>query len=237
MPDPSGLIDKGDVRAPNAPRSASDGFVFQMAGECRVFFSNNNNGPQIAPTGTLDFAQAFMTLPSNYDGCEDPLIVAPFDRFFLKDIEVRVINFQRVTANSTGLDRLQYPATCVEWLMDARGIEYKENTDFKITEDGHIQWLGQKRPGWDVQLGRGVVYSIRYRYTPYFVVKNIVHEIRVANVTDPLTYKRSLERMPYAIVVAREHVFQDINQDPQRPHDDIERYAKVPPVGGNLGPQ
>lgn len=237
MPDPSGMTDRGDIHASNADRESSDGFIYIKAGDVNVFFSNNGNNSQLMEFGNIDFATAYMTLPRHYIDCEEPVIVAPFDRFFLKDIEVRVVNFQRLEASSTGLDRLQYPATCVEHLIDANGISYKEGIDFKITAKGNIKWLTQNRPGWNADLQKGVVYSIRYRYTPYFVVKNIVHEIRVGNVTDPLTYDRKLERMPYQILVAREHVFKDTNRDPMKPTSEDARFQDAPPVGGNLGPK
>ena len=159
----------------------------------------------------------------------------PWDRFYIKDVEVRVINFQYMEASRTGVDRLQYPATTVEHLVDADGVEYKEGINFNINPDGNVEWIGQKRPGYDPERGKGKVYAIRYRYVPFFVVVRLIHEIRVSQVTDPANYQRYLERMPYSVQVAREHVFEDTNNDPEIPVID-QRFQTAPDPSGAMGP-
>ncbi len=236
IPDPSGMVDKGDTHAVQGPRNPSDNFIYKEAGVAQVFFSSNSGNFDVHVEGMIKNDTAVITPPEKYENCDDPLLLAPYDRLYLKDVEVRVVNQQFVEANATGLDRLQYPATCVEHLIDADGIEYKEKQHFEITKEGHIRWLTQQRPGWNASLGKGKVYAIRYRYTPYFVVARHLHEIRVSQITDPATFDRKLERMPYQVLVIREHILHDVNRDPNNSIMD-NRLQYVPPVGGSLGSQ
>jgi hypothetical protein len=235
IPDPTGMISKSDVYASNSTKSNSDGFLYQKAGTCQVLFSNNNKTYNLLSEGASSLASAFITPPRFYDdGTEVSITV--YDRLYLSDIEIKVVAFHFVEANTNGIDRLQYPAVKVEYLVDANGVQYKQDVDFCITEDGYIKWLHQKRPGWNITANRGTVYSIRYLYTPFFVAQEAVHEIRIAQVSDPVTFDRNVVRMPFAIRVMRENVFKDENRDPNRPID-TQRYQDAPSAGGALGPK
>lgn len=236
LPNPVGMSSRGDNHAVLATARSDDQFIYKEAGVCTVFFANNSSSSSQGAMGVIDHATAYMTLPDVYDDTKTPVLVSTWDRFFLKDVEVRVVKKQFVESNSTGIDRLQFPATAVELLIDARGIEYEVDRDFIITEEGFIKWTGQNRPGWNPQIGKGTVYAVRYRYTPFFIVNKILHEIRVTQITNPANFKRSLERMPYQVEVMREHIFQDVNRDPNNPNDDP-RFDQAPPSGGALGPQ
>jgi hypothetical protein len=141
---------------------------------------------------------------------------------------------QYVEANTTGTDKLQYPATFVEYLQDADGKEYKQDADFEITSEGFIKWLTQNRPGFNEKTNRGTVYAIRYRYTPYFIVQKMLHETRVSQITDPATYDRKLERMPFQALVMREQVLSDVNNDPMQSRMD-QRYQNPPTDNGVTG--
>lgn len=236
IPDPTGMQTRGDIHAVNAPNRSSDGYIYLEAGMANVFFSNNSNSVNLSQNAVMSNSTAYITLPETYDDKpEIPFLVAPWDRFYLADIEVRVVTSQFLESNSTGIDRAQFPITYVEHLIDANGIKYEEGTHFCLTEDGNIKWLTQNRPGWNQEIGRGTVYSIRYRYTPYFIVNRLIHEIRVSPITDRASMQRSVERMPYQVEVVRENVFHDTNKDPNAPKDDP-RYEDVPSSGGNLGP-
>jgi hypothetical protein len=251
LPDPTGMQSKGDSHAVGNGnlRSNSDGFIYNKVGEFRALFMLNSNHAQQFPEGHISFATAYVTLPEFYEDCKDEaIILAPYDRLYLKDIEARVVHRQYVEATTVGIDKLQFPATCVEALVDANGVSYKENIDFAITPEGHIKWLTQKRPGWNTAVNRGTVYSIRYRYTPFFVVARIIHEIRVANVTsftDFTNESRKLERMPYQVQVIRENVYYDTNVDPLKPVPAPDRQVEQPiegalneiNPGGSLGPK
>ena len=234
MPDCSGMASRGDSHAVQSPRKSSDGFLYKEVGTLQAFFSNNSSDFNIKAEGLIKHDIAIATLPEKYDNCDSPVLVAAYDRFYMENVELRVINFQYVEASSTGIDKLQYPATCIEWLVDADGIEYQEGSDFEITKEGFVKWLTQKRPGYNDKTRRGTVYSVRYRYTPYFIVSRILHEIRLSSITDPNTFDRKVERMPYQVALIREHVLADVNNDNSGIMDS--RFQAAPPVGGNTGP-
>lgn len=236
QPDPTGMLSRGDVHGDAGTRDKSDGFIYKKAGTVTVWFSGNSDNWDTQIEGVVQYSTAVVTLPEKYDGSDEPLLVAPFDRFYIEDIEVRVINMQYIESNSNGIDRLQFPATHVESLIDADKQEYHQHKDFEITPEGDIQWTSQRRPGWNPTLNRGKIYSIRYRYVPFFIVSRLMHEIRVAQMTDPATYKRYVERLPYQVQVVREYIFQDRNQDPTKPVID-HRFQLAPPVGGAMGPK
>jgi hypothetical protein len=237
LPDPRGMASRGDNRDVLDLRPQdSDGFVYKKAGDIQATFTVNSKNISQDPLGEISNSVAYMTMPKYYsDNPKEEVLIHPWDRFYLKDIEIRVVNLQFLESRKEGVDKLQYPAVRVEELVDSNGVWYTQDTDFAITEEGNIKWLGQKRPGWNVNTGKGTVFSIRYRYTPYFIVVRLIHEIRVSQITDPATFKRTLERMPYQVEVIREIVFRDANTNPGSPTIDI-RYQNAPQVGGNLGP-
>ncbi len=235
IPDPSGMASIGDVHAVQSKRASSDGFIYKEVGELSLWFSSNTSDWHVEVEGMTKHDAAVVTSQLWYENCKKEVILAPYDRFYLKDIEVRVVATQYVEASTLGTDKLQYPATCVEHLIDADGKEYEENKDFEITKDGFIKWISQNRPGWNEKTQRGMVYAIRYRYTPYFIVARMLHEIRVSQITDPLTFDRKLQRSPFQALVIREHVLSDQNRDPNQ-HIMDQRFQGAPPVGGPTGP-
>jgi hypothetical protein len=239
IPDPRGMSSRGDSHAVGTARQSVDGYIYKEAGTITAFFSNNSNNPKAAESSVLEHATAYITAPDFYDDKpECPVLFSPWDRLFLKDIEIRVVTSQELEASQTGIDILQFPATCVEHLIDAHGVEYIEGVDFEITTEGHIQWISQNRPGFDPELGRGRVFAVRFRYTPFFVVDRLLHEIRVSQVTNPRTNKRSLERMPYQVSVVREYVFRDMNRNNSKDENtDHSRFQDAPSPAGRMGPK
>jgi len=242
FPDPSGMASIGDIHAVQSKRQSDDNFIYKEAGSMHIFFSSNTSDWNIEVEGVTEADTAIVTFPMQYEsgepdecGNREEVVIGKWDRFYLKDVEVRVIAVQYIEANSTGVDKLQYPATFVEYLRDADGKEYKQDTDFSITPEGFIKWLTQNRPGFNEKTNRGTVYAIRYRYTPYFIVAKMLHEIRVSQITDMLTFDRKLERMPFQALVMREQVLSDVNNDPNQSRMD-QRYQNPPPVGGVTGP-
>lgn len=236
IPDPRGMTSRGDTHDVLGVRSNVDGFIYKEAGCLQVFFQNNPNNSGLNERGIIEVASAYITMPRTYENSDEPVIVDQFDRFFIKDIEARVATKQFIEASATGTDILQYPATCIEYIVDSNGVEYTEGAEFKIDQDGNVCWISQNRPGWNAQTGRGTIYSIRYRYTPFFIVDHMVHEIRLAQVTNQMTFDRSVERMPYQVFVMREKVFQDRNRSKEKPSRSA-RLTQAPPSGGTLGPK
>lgn len=211
IPDPRGMASRGDNRdvLDIRPRD-SDGYIYKNAGEVTAFFSNNSKDTRVQDIGDVAFSTAYLTFPRFYDESEKPIYVFQNDRFYVADIELKVMGKQYVESTVTGVDRLQYPAVEVLEIVDANGVWY-DHEDFKITEDGDIKWVSQKRPGFNLEVGKGTVYSIVYLYTPFFVVDRILHEIRLAKITDPFTIEdgRRTVRMPYQALVLRENLFRE----------------------------
>lgn len=239
IPDPRGSTSRGDNRYPNLDRTDSDGYIYKEAGCFIGLFMGNQNDSNLDYNAVIESASAYITLPDYYEDGKEQILVSQWDRFYFKDIETRVVGDQLVESSATGTDRLQYPATCVEYVIDADGVEYDEGKDFEVTKEGHIRWLGQKRPGTDPLTNRGKIYSIRYRYIGFFVCHRILHEIRVSQVTNPATFDRSLERMPYQILALREKIMLDVNRPDkaQLSRADESRLQYAPSSGGALGPK
>jgi hypothetical protein len=160
---------------------------------------------QFSDAGMADGSAVQITLPRYYEGTDQQVYVQISDRFYIKDLAVLVPNTQKVTASLTGVDSLTYKAVCGQFCQDAHGKEYLQNSDYSIV-DGKVKWLGPNRPGFNAEVNKGTVYSIRYLYTPYFYVSKLIHEIRIANQIDFLTGQRVPSRAPYAALLHREYV-------------------------------
>ena len=236
IPDPTAMASRGDNHAVSGVRSSSDGYIYKEAGELNALFTNNGTDQNLVTEGIITSSSAYITLPEFYDNGTSPVLISVWDRFYIKDIELRVVTSQLLEYNPSGTDRLNWPATAVEHVIDSSGLEYKEGQDFVIDTKGNINWTGQNRPGISPVTGKGVVYSIRYRYTPFFIANRLLHEIRVSQVTDPATYERKIERMPYQVHVIRENVFLDRNHDPDALPANDPRYQAAPRSGGMQGP-
>lgn len=208
MPDPRGLRQMGDNRRdPDA--SSSDGLIYKPY-KCFIgLFQVNGKEVDFNIAGEVDMSAATITPTQFYKDSDEPIAINVFDRLEIENIELRVVTSQLVEANFTGKDRLNFPALCVEYLVGSDGYEYTEGNNFQVNLNGDIEWLTQKRPSVDPATGKGEVYSIRYRYKPYFVVTRLMHEIRVAQTQNRQSGDRYLERAPYQIQVTRENVFRD----------------------------
>lgn len=216
MPSPIGLKDRGEYRRSDALDTiSSNGFIYKKCGEFTAVMLGNSKKHTPIEGGVFDHSTSRITLPRYYDsanGEEKEIHLAPGDRIYVKDLEVHVVNYQRVDHNPAGMDFLQYPALCVEFLMDSRGIEYREGVDFKIAKNGCIDWIdGAKTPGIDPDTGAGRVYSIRYRYNAFWYVSSLINEIRIGNVTEGNIRKPS--RMPYHAMIQREYVYHNKTND------------------------
>jgi hypothetical protein len=233
LPDPRGLTSRGDYRREHSEGN-SDGLIFREAGCFYATFTSNDKMPLYEVEGEIDASTAYVTPPTAYEGTQEPIIINVFDRFEIQDIELRVVTTQLVETNATGRDRLSFPAICVEHLIGNDGYEYKEGMHFKINAEGEVEWISQTRPGIDVSLNKGEIYSIRYRYVPYFVARRLIHEVRVSQYTDPNTGIRTVRRLPYQIQISRENVFRDTRRSSDAPFSDP-RFQDVPDDGNIVG--
>lgn len=230
IPSPIGLKDRGDYRRSEALDTISEnGFIYKKVGEfvgtiVSNSHSHNFGGP--AEGGIYDNSTARIIIPKFYKNCPDKEIsLLPGDRVYAKDIELKVENYQRAEYNPDGADYLQFPAKCVNQLVDSRGIEYTEGREFKINKDGNITWIpGKENPGIDVDTGRGRIYSIRYKYVAFWYIQQLINEVRITNTEGSETP----DRMPYHAVIQREYVYHNKNRGSKQ--NTTEKQEKEPRV-------
>lgn len=230
---PVGMIDEYDTRRPHEDHSGcSNSFLYTRAGDIRALFSGNSTGVSMTEIGAMDGSTVTITLPRVYDSGE-PVYIAPFDRLYLAEEAVVVVNWQLFRHSISSQDKLSFLAVTVQDLVDAQGRRYVQGQDFEVRQ-GRINWIG-KTPGADPQSGQGQVCSIRYTYRPYWYVKQLVHEVRVSQADNPYTGEREVHRMPQMVVLQREYVFEKQERDEMAP--DREQRQVKPPDAPRFGPR
>lgn len=223
---PVGMTDRDSERRPHPDHSGcSNGHIYSKAGVVTGLFTSNSNRIQQMDAGLMDGGTAQITLPVHYDNCDVEVRVAPYDRLYLDEEAITVPHHQLAEAHITGRDRLSRPIVEVTDLIDANGKVYGPD-DFKITEDGQLVWTNGG-PGYDPQLKKGTIYSIRYQYRPYFYVDRLIHQIRVAKVNVGLG--RAVVRMPQSMMVIREYVFEKSDNDRKAPNPNDPRQTPAAP--------
>jgi len=230
---PMGVVDKFDSRrTDHQDHNCSNGFLYYKAGTVTASFTGNSKDKKQADLGLLDGSTVQVTLPRFYDDQPDKQVtVSPFDRFYIVNLNATVVNFQLVEAHITGIDRLSFPAVEVDYIVDANGKRYTPE-DYRI-QNGAIHWVGRDRPGFDPVTGKGTVYSIRYGYVPFWICSRLLHEIRVSQNDNPYTGERTLQRMPYSILLQREIVFEGEQRPEAVSNADIRDV--VSPASGSFG--
>lgn len=204
FPCPLGQVERESVRSPHHEHSeCSNGFIYELAGEFKATFTQNSMSLNLTDIGFSDGSVATLLVPQFYlDGKH--IFISPFDKLYIKDNVVLSTNTEKVECHITGTDRLTFPVSSVEFLMDSNGKRYSSN-DYSIL-NGNIVWSSNNRPAFDIQNSVGGIYSIRYLYVPYYYVTRLVHEIRIyakADLNGNITY----ERAPHLIMIAREKYF------------------------------
>lgn len=241
IPSPIGLKDRGDYRRSEALDTVSEnGFIYKKVGEFVGTIVSNGHGHSFSgPSegGIYDKSTARIIIPKFYKNCPDKEIsLLPGDRVYAKDIELKVENYQRAEYNPNGSDYLQFPAKCVNRLVDSRGIEYEEGRQFKIDKDGNISWMpGQDSPGIDPDTGRGRVYSVRYKYVAFWYIQQLINEVRITNTEGAETP----DRMPYHAVIQREYVYHSKNRGSEQntPKEQKESPRNQEEVVENIDPE
>ena len=133
----------------------------------------------------------------------------------------------------SGVDRLIFPVVEVEDIMDSRGKRYKEGVDFCV-KNGQIVWHQNAGPGVDPKTGKGLVCGVRFSYHPFWLVKNLVHEVRLVQAEDEFG-ERVVQRMPQMAVLQREYQYFKEANDPQA--KDPEKRQSPGPDSGQFGPR
>ncbi len=235
---PLGLDNKNDIRHSNHPGKCSNGFIYRKIGEVTANVTSNSSNQNWSNRGIEDHASAFTTLPRFYENrCDGrttniPIRIQLFDRIYIKDLEVQVVNTEKVEHNQTGIDRLAYPAKMVEFLIDANGKEYICGADFEIV-DGDLHWKENRAPGYNPDLDTGVIFSVRYTYTPFYYVESLGHEVRLARIVNPENGAVELKRMPFQLRLQREYAFDAARQKEQDGGDG----PQSPPVASARAPR
>lgn len=227
---PVGLVDEDDIRRPHEHHeNCSNGFIYVCAGEITCAFIGNSKDVSYQDTGRKDGSTVTIILPPVYDDTDEEIDFTYFDRMYLKVNNITVPTFQTFTTNETGVNKMRFPVVSVSDLIDARGTRYKEGVDFCVTADGKIQWMGAG-PGINPSLNVGIVCSIRYRYQPFYYVKNLIHEVRVVRTEDDLG-QSSVVRMPQLAVLQREWIFLNEQNDPDAPKTKLDKKELGPDFG------
>jgi hypothetical protein len=201
---PLGMIGVNDTIASHSShQGCENGFIYEFAGDVTGYFSNNTAITSLTEMGVLDGSVVSVTFPKYYNESQRQVYIQLYDRLFIKDLAALVPNTQLIEAHPSGWDKANYALKEVEAIIDSNGIKY--NPDNYEIIDGKIHWTTQKRPGFDPQVGKGIVYSARYLYEPYFYVSRLMHEVRLLNQVDFKTNVKSVVRAPYAALLNREY--------------------------------
>lgn len=231
LPCPIGKGDATDIRRVHADHSGcSNGFIYEYAGDMVCIFSGNSKNIQLLDMGLVTGSTVHLTLPRFYkDRLDSEVLVAVFDRLYLKTSKAKVIATELFEHNISGSDRAKYPILKVEALYDSHGKKYAEGTDFDVV-GGQIVWKAMKQPGMDPTTLKGDTCSIRYHYTPYWYVNQLLHEIRVLRQAD------ETGRAPMAVLIQREYVFENAQNDREAKNPNDPRQAQAPRDGA-FGPR
>lgn len=195
-----------DLHSGDHPPGCSEcqeGMIYYDEKEFIGAFQGNSNSRQHQVNGQFDYDEASVVVPAKYkDGSEFDIQL--FDRIVVPDFTVRF--YQRVEHSQTGVDRLKFPAVRVDKLRDASGNEYRQGIDFELTQTGDIKWISQNRPGYNLGIKKGVVYSVNFYCRPVFTIVSLPHQLRATQTVDPSTGRAVQERFPQQAVVRKDFV-------------------------------
>jgi hypothetical protein len=214
MRDPVGLIDKYDSIRPNeSSPKATNGMYYTLAGTVTALCLGNTKETKAFDNGLVDSSTAQFTPLSEYE--EDThkrVFLAPYDKLYLEEESVLVSRQELVEASPTGIDRPKFPAVEILDCVDSRGNVYSQCQDFTVSPQGLMVW-GNRRPGAEVDSGKGVVFAIRYVYRPHWYVFRLIHEIRMIQQEDFVSGKRTVIQAPQSALVQREFFFESEASD------------------------
>jgi hypothetical protein len=228
MRNPVGIIDKYDARRPNSDTPlAVNGMYYTKAGVVTALCIGNTKETKASDGGMVDASTSQFTPQDHYEDSGKRVFLAPYDRLILQEESVLVSRHELVESSPTGIDRPKFPAIEILDCVDSKGLIYNQGADFNIDNNGQIIWL-DRRPGQEIDTGKGVVYSIRYVYRPAWYVLRLIHEIRMVQQEDFMTGDRSIVQAPQSALVQREYVFES------EAADSGTRLSEESPVDGQL---
>jgi hypothetical protein len=224
MPCPVGLTDRYDARRSFHDHSGcSNGHIYTRAGEVTCLMSGNSNKQEQNDTGLKDGGTVNVTAPYSYDDSQEQIVdVMPFDRFYLSEEAITVPHKQRVEHHVTLHDRMDFPVVSVVDIVDSKGVRH--NPDEYDIVAGQLVW--KQSLGYDLIANKGTIYSIRFMYRPYWYVKNLQHQVRIAQVET--IDGRVVRRFPQQWQMTREYIFEKEDNDELAPDPDSPRQVKGP---------
>ncbi len=231
---PVGMIDQFDSRRPHDDHSGcSGGFLYRKAGIVTTLFTNSGSKYNQEDIGLLDGSSVNATTPRYYDDTNEPVEIVNYDRFYMLEEAITVPTWQLVEAHITGKDKLDFPAVKVSDIVDATGKVYTQ-TDFDVDSSGQIVWKPGSGPGFNVAEEKGVIYSIRYTYRPYYYVAQLPHQVRPVQVETLL--ERKVMLAPHEMRLQREYIARKEANDDQAPDPKSQRQV-LSPRDGAFGPR
>lgn len=184
-----------------------NGFIYYAHKEFIGAIMGNDNQRQFNMNGSWDVSNAQIIIPSKYkDGTDFDVQV--MDQIVIPDFTVRY--YQRVEHSQTGIDRLHFPAVSLDKIVDSKMEEYFAGVDATINDKGQVQWLGDRRPGYDVELDRGIIYSINYYAKASFTILSLPHQLRITQTLRPDGTVQQ-QRFPQLCVVRKNFIPNDPN--------------------------
>jgi len=212
-----------------------NGFLYCFAGQVWGVFTNKSKQMAYIPAGFYGSSSAMLTFNRYYRGTTKIASFTEYDKLIPCECPKEFFhsNFEKVTHSMTGVDRTQFQITEIEYVTDSDGKFYNEGIDFKIDSQGHIAWIpGGKQPGWNNVADKPKLISVRYKYKPYFYVKQMMHEIRIFPQMNAYDGSYSMQKMPMQAQVQADYIF--LNNRTEQDVPDAEINA---PTGNNVGPR
>lgn len=244
IPSPIGQNDRGDYRRSDGVDTiTSNGMIYKCAGTFTATMTDNTREQKRSAGGVLDPSESRLVMPRFYNkaGVADGerIYLMPGDRIYYADpnADDRVVNAHKMDYQADVDNVPMFPICKLEEpIVDSRGIEYIQGTDFEITGEGNVRWLaGGKNPGIDPNTGKGRIYSVRYLYKAFYYIVALPKEVRITNVTQGGV--RGPERMPYHAVIVREYIFHNQNRGEQLNQNKPKNPERVtPPVEESVNP-
>jgi hypothetical protein len=185
---------------------------YNRGGVVTALCLSNTKETKASDGGIVDSSTAQFTPLSEYQDTGKRVFLAPYDRLVLEEETVLVTRHELIEASPLGIDRPKFNVVEVSDCIDSKGIQYFQGEDFDVSPDGLIIWKN-RRPGQEIDTGKGVVYSVRYVYRPCWYVVRLIHEIRMFQSEDFMTGNRTMKQAPQSALVQREFVFESESPD------------------------
>lgn len=208
-----------------------NGFIYIKQKPIHVVFTSNSKNLQYTPAGLYNDSGAYATINRHYSTTNETANISEYDKLIPCEpsCETFSVNWQKFQHNPTGVDRLQYPATQVLYMIDSDGVTYTQDIDFNL-QAGVIRWIGGNRPGMDSTTNQGKMVAIRYTYKPYFYIKTVMHDFRSVPTLDEYGNSRT-RRGPMQALLQADWVWLDSRRNNENDND-----AQLDaPDGGNTG--